>query len=52
VESNHPCGGFFGLEIAGRNSRSLLRVTGFSAYFASLSPEMRQLVIDRVIAEK
>ena len=30
----------------------VVRVTGFSAYFASLSPQMRQLVIDRVIAEE
>lgn len=29
----------------------VVRVTGFSAYFASLSPEMRQIVVDRVIAE-
>jgi len=28
----------------------VVRVTGFSAYFASLSPEFRQLVVDRVIA--
>ena len=26
-------------------------VTGFSAYFASLSPEFRQMVVDRIIAE-
>jgi pyruvate-formate lyase len=30
----------------------VVRVTGFSAYFASLSPEFRQLVVDRIIAEK
>jgi len=30
----------------------IVRVTGFSAYFASLSPEFRQLVVDRVIAER
>ncbi len=29
----------------------VVRVTGFSAYFASLSPEFRQLVVDRLIAE-
>jgi pyruvate-formate lyase len=29
----------------------VVRVTGFSAYFASLSPELRQLVVDRIIAE-
>jgi len=27
----------------------VVRVTGFSAYFASLSPEFRQLVVDRLI---
>jgi len=29
----------------------IVRVTGFSAYFASLSPEFRQLVVDRILAE-
>jgi formate C-acetyltransferase len=29
----------------------VVRVTGFSAYFASLSPSFRQLVVDRIIAE-
>jgi pyruvate-formate lyase len=29
----------------------VVRVTGFSAYFASLSPTFRQLVVDRIIAE-
>jgi formate C-acetyltransferase len=29
----------------------VVRVTGFSAYFASLSEEMRQVVVDRIIAE-
>ncbi len=29
----------------------IVRVTGFSAYFASLSKEFRQLVVDRLIAE-
>jgi formate C-acetyltransferase len=29
----------------------IVRVTGFSAYFASLSPALRQLVVDRVLAE-
>ncbi len=29
----------------------VVRVTGFSAYFASLSPDFRQLVVDRLIAE-
>ena len=28
----------------------IVRVTGFSAYFASLSPELRQLVVDRIIS--
>ena len=30
----------------------IVRVTGFSAYFASLSPELRQVIVDRVISEK
>jgi len=30
----------------------VVRVTGFSAFFASLSPAFRQLVVDRIIAEK
>jgi formate C-acetyltransferase len=30
----------------------VVRVTGFSAYFASLSPEFRQLVVDRILAEE
>jgi len=29
----------------------VVRVTGFSAFFASLSPEMRQIVVDRIITE-
>ena len=41
------------LEEANRNPEKhpdlIVRVTGFSAYFASLSPEMRQYVVDRVI---
>jgi pyruvate-formate lyase len=28
----------------------VVRVTGFSAYFASLSPSMRQMVVDRILA--
>jgi formate C-acetyltransferase len=28
----------------------VVRVTGFSAYFASLSPAFRQLVVDRILA--
>ena len=27
----------------------VVRVTGFTAYFASLSPEFRQLVVDRFL---
>lgn len=30
----------------------VVRVTGFSAYFASLSPAFRQLVVDRIMAEE
>ena len=30
----------------------IVRVTGFSAYFANLSPDFRQLVVDRVVAER
>lgn len=30
----------------------VVRVTGFSAFFASLSPQMRQLVVNRIIAEE
>jgi formate C-acetyltransferase len=29
----------------------VVRVTGFSAYFASLSPAFRQLVVDRILSE-
>jgi pyruvate-formate lyase len=29
----------------------VVRVTGFSAYFASLSPEFRQLVVNRIMAQ-
>ena len=29
----------------------VVRVTGFTAYFAALSPEFRQLVVDRIIEE-
>ena len=29
----------------------IVRVTGFSAYFASLSPELRQYVVDRILCE-
>jgi pyruvate-formate lyase len=34
-----------------RHPDLIVRVTGFSAYFASLSPEMRRIVVDRVISE-
>lgn len=30
----------------------VVRVTGFTAYFSMLSPEFRQLVVDRIIAKK
>jgi formate C-acetyltransferase len=33
----------------GRYPHLIVRVTGFSAYFASLSPEFRQMVIDRIV---
>jgi formate C-acetyltransferase len=29
----------------------IVRVTGFSAYFASLSPEFRQIVVDRIVSD-
>ena len=29
----------------------VVRVTGFSAYFASLSPEFRQLVVERILGD-
>ncbi len=29
----------------------VVRVTGFSAYFASLAPEFRQIVVDRIVSE-
>jgi len=29
----------------------VVRVTGYSAYFASLSPAYRQQVVDRILAE-
>ena len=35
----------------GRFPDLIVRVTGFSAYFASLSPEFRQMVIDRIVGE-
>ena len=28
----------------------IVRVTGFSAYFASLSPELRKFVVDRIVS--
>ena len=30
----------------------IVRVTGFTAYFAALSPEFRQLVVDRIISDR
>jgi len=30
----------------------IVRVTGFSAYFATLSKDLRQLVVDRVVTEE
>ena len=30
----------------------IVRVTGFTAYFAALSPEFRQLVVDRIVGER
>jgi formate C-acetyltransferase len=30
----------------------VVRVTGFTAYFASLSPEMRQMVVNRILGEE
>lgn len=30
----------------------IVRVTGFSAYFASLSPETRKIVVDRILTEE
>ncbi len=29
----------------------VVRVTGFSAYFASLSPDFRQQIVDRIVSE-
>ena len=41
------------LEEANKNPEDhpdlIVRVTGFSAYFSSLSPELRQYVVDRII---
>jgi formate C-acetyltransferase len=34
-----------------RHPDLVVRVTGFSAYFASLSPDMRKFVVDRIISE-
>lgn len=34
-----------------RHPDLVVRVTGFSAYFGSLSPEFRQMVVDRIVAE-
>jgi len=35
----------------GKHPDLVVRVTGFTAYFAALSPEFRQLVVDRIIEE-
>jgi formate C-acetyltransferase len=35
-----------------RHPELVVRVTGFSAYFASLSPELRKFVVDRMIREE
>ncbi len=35
-----------------RHPDLVVRVTGFSAYFASLSPEMRQMVVDRILSQE
>ena len=35
-----------------RHSELVVRVTGFSAYFASLSPELRQVVVDRIVTSE
>jgi formate C-acetyltransferase len=35
-----------------RHPELVVRVTGFSAYFASLSPELRKFVVDRMIQEE
>ncbi len=32
-----------------RHPDLVVRVTGFSAYFASLSPDMRKFVVDRML---
>ncbi len=34
-----------------RHPELVVRVTGFSAYFGSLSPAMRKFVVDRIISE-
>ncbi|MBN2011300.1 formate acetyltransferase [candidate division KSB1 bacterium] len=35
-----------------RHPDLVVRVTGFSAYFASLSPELRQVVVDRIVTSE
>jgi pyruvate-formate lyase len=35
----------------GRYPELVVRVTGFSAYFASLSPELRKFVVDRIVSD-
>ena len=34
-----------------KNPNLIVRVTGFSAYFASLSKDLRQLIVDRILSE-
>ncbi|MFW6061836.1 MAG: glycine radical domain-containing protein, partial [Planctomycetota bacterium] len=34
-----------------RHPDLVVRVTGFTAYFAALSPQFRQLVVDRILSE-
>ncbi|MEW6512074.1 MAG: pyruvate formate lyase family protein [Bacteroidota bacterium] len=35
-----------------RHPGLVVRVTGFSAFFGSLSPEMRQMVVDRILSQE
>jgi formate C-acetyltransferase len=39
------------LDDPSRHPELVVRVTGFSAYFSSLSPAMRRFVVDRIISE-
>jgi formate C-acetyltransferase len=38
-------------ENPGKYPELVVRVTGFSAYFASLSPQMRKFVVDRIVCQ-